>query len=289
MPSIIVDFDDLENVTADVILADDTLEIVPEGLKVSQLLLDLIDEGVSSVVSAGAEIFSYVSDGDTNGLLHFLGTNFGLIPWTNPHTAGYITVTRSSNGTGTAAHIVNRATEETFTNNVPDSYIAVDIGVGRTLVLNKYTLQNRNNNDQLLRNWKFQGSNDAASNSTTDLEAATWVDLDVHVNDTTIGAVNNQFASFDIVGTPDAYRWFRLLQNGVTSDGGHYLTIAEIELYGEFDYGEFVQDLSLPVYQDQSHIKPAIDDGSTPTTPGTPDGYIKFSIDGSYAWLPYYR
>lgn len=44
MSSITVDFDDLDNVTADVILDGSSLEITPDGLKVSDALIDVIEE-----------------------------------------------------------------------------------------------------------------------------------------------------------------------------------------------------------------------------------------------------
>jgi len=48
-------------------------------------------------------------------------------------------------------------------------------------------------------------------------------------------------------------------------------------------------DGSLAAFQNETTLKPLGDDSSVPTTPGTPAGYVKFSIGGSDAWLPYYQ
>ena len=142
MSSIIVDFDDLENVTADVILADDSLEIVPEGLKVAAPLLEIIESSVGAVSSEESANYNWGGTfGDANGVLYAIGSNFGGT-WSNPHTAGKVTVTRSSTQAGNNSDIVNRAADYNTTDNNAGEWVAVDIGLGRTLEMWDYLIQN---------------------------------------------------------------------------------------------------------------------------------------------------
>ncbi len=180
----------------------------------------------------GPQVFTYVSNGDANGVIYAIGTNFGAEGFSNPHTTGRIVAVRSSNGLGTAADLTDRATNDTFSNDVANSWIAVDLGVTRTLVLTKYTLRNRTTADRAIRNWKMQGTNTSASNSVADIEAATWTDIDTRINDTSMAATADQFATYTVTGTPAAYRYLRFLQNGTNSGADNYLTMAEIEFYG---------------------------------------------------------
>lgn len=186
--------------------------------------------------SRTSRTFTYVSDGDANGVLYFLGTNFGSIAWTNPHTAGRCVVVRSSDEGGGAVDIVDRATNNTFSADAANSYISIDLGALHLLVLNKLTLRNRSFADRAIRNFRIQGSNNSAGNSIAQLNAATWANIAVYSGDTTMAANADQFASYDGWSVPAGYRWIRILQDGLNSSGDNYLTLAEIEYYGTFTF-----------------------------------------------------
>jgi hypothetical protein len=183
---------------------------------------------------------TYVSGGDTNGVFYFAGQNFSTAgTWTNPHTAGRVVIVRSSDGVGTATHIVDRASQDTYTTNAANSWISADLGSSRTLIVSKYWVKLRNVSDpRALRNWKLQGTNSSAGNSVAQLAAATWTDLDTHVSDTTIPNTSGANSVFTVSPTPSAYRWIRILQNGLNGGAGpdNYLALDEIELYGVFAY-----------------------------------------------------
>lgn len=187
--------------------------------------------------TATPAVLTYVSDGDANGVCYFIGTNFGASSWTNPFTAGRITVVRSSDGAGSATDLVDHAANfNSASDNEVGAWFAIDLGnASRSLVVNKYSLQNRTATGEYIRNWKLQGSNNPGSNSISDLAAATWTDLDVHTADATINA-GDAWGTFTLGSTPAAYRWFRIVQTGVNSTGDNYLTIAEIEFYGTLNY-----------------------------------------------------
>lgn len=187
------------------------------------------------------ETLAFSSSAALNGVLFRLGTNFGAVPWENPHTEGRCVVVRSDHGAGSStdmAGLVDRATEfDQYSTDTAGSWIAVDLGEDRSLVVAKYTLQNRDFADRAIRNWRLQGSNNGGDNSVGDLAAATWFDIDIKEPNSDMAPVANQFASYDpSEGNINDYRWIRVIQTGLNSSGDNYLTLAEIELYGEFAY-----------------------------------------------------
>jgi hypothetical protein len=175
---------------------------------------------------------TWESNGDTNGLVYLIATEFGAADWTNPHTSGAVVVTLSAGWTGlTAANMVGReATQHAYSPNAVGSYFAVDLK--RTVVLTDYSLRTDDETSYKPRNWKLQGSNNVAANTTAGVEAATWTDIDVRSGDTTITHGANTWGHFVLGSTPAAYRWYRVLSTGLDSSGAsNYLTAVEIELY----------------------------------------------------------
>lgn len=165
-------------------------------------------------------IFTYVSDGDTNGVFYYLGTNAGADPWTNPHTAGFLTIAASNIGTGSLAQTVDRTNNDNWDAPQAGNWWQVDFGASRTLVVSAWSFQQRsitgNNPTQLT----LAGSNDG-TNFTTILGTQT-------ISNTSA----NQWNSFTIAGQTTAYRYIRMTRTANDSSGGTYFTIGDWELYG---------------------------------------------------------
>lgn len=183
--------------------------------------------------------FTWISNGDTNDLLTYLGQNYGVSAWMNPHTLGTATVIRSSSLNGTDADIVNRAVEYNTTDNNPNEWIVIHIGTGgNTFVLSDYSLRNGNDGASgwALRNWKIRGSNNVATDDVTGVNAATWVDLDTRTSDTSMGTNQGDWTHRILGSTPAGYEWIQLRGNGLDSLGLQFLQISEIQLYGELSF-----------------------------------------------------
>ena len=183
---------------------------------------------------------TYSAPGDTNGVFYFLGTSYGADAFSNPFSSGQIGAFRYTDGAGTIADLFDRQTNTTYTlASVTPDYVFADLGANRSLLPNRYTQQNYIQGNRSIRNWKLQASNAVTSPyNHTNISAATWVDLDVRVNDTTM--VEGTPAAWAVY-TPNqsnstAYRFFRILRTGVDALGGAYLCTAEWEMYGTFNY-----------------------------------------------------
>jgi hypothetical protein len=187
-----------------------------------------------SAYPTGTTTFTWVSNGDENGVIFFLGRRLNTQPFfENPHAKHVYTV-RSSDGAGTSADITDRQPNTTYSNSVANSWWAIDLGSGRTIKPAKYSLRNYAST-LYMRNWKLQGCNSVATNDVAGIAAATWVDLDSQVNNTTIVA-GSGWVTITMTPPVTGYRWLRVLCNGVDSGGNNYCLLAEFEVYGAFTY-----------------------------------------------------
>lgn len=186
------------------------------------------------IIPAG--VFQFDSFADDQGVAYWIGTNYGAENWTNPHDAGRVTVVMSSIDAGGPSNMVNRqGGQNNHTQNIANSWMSIDLGAGNTLIPSYYILQNRGQyTGNILRNWKLQGCNNASSNSVTDLNNATWVDLDTRINDTTRTDSPDAWGGYAVSGVSQGYRWLRIFQFLLDSAGANYLVLGEFEFYGTF-------------------------------------------------------
>lgn len=180
--------------------------------------------------------FTWVTNGDANGVCFFRGTNNLAGPWENPDTAGRVVVNRSTSLAGNDSDLVNRAINYNSTDNgtAPGAgaeWMSIDLGSGNAMVVSDYSLQNGSDSpsyDHTPRNWILQGSNNDA----------TWTDIDTRSNNTDIASSLGAWGHFILGATPAAYRYLRVIANGVNNGGDatYFLQIGEFEFYGVFTF-----------------------------------------------------
>lgn len=175
---------------------------------------------------------TWSSNGDTNGLFYYLGTEGGTTSWSNPSerttndeykvTTDYLNVFNTSylppEATDRLGEGDNGGTHIYHSTNTNGSWVSFELADGVTLQVDRVTLRNRDFHAHLLKNIKVQGSTDGGSN---------WTDL--WVNSSTWG--RDAWNGVTVSDTTE-YSSFRVLQNGTDSSNYYYLTVAEIELYG---------------------------------------------------------
>ncbi|HYX16488.1 MAG TPA: hypothetical protein VE944_19395 [Nostoc sp.] len=183
----------------------------------TDLLAGLTQWGGSTTTSVDR---TFVSNGDANGVLYYVGTGNGTRVWQNPHNSGLI-LTASSVTKGSLPLLSDRAEGEFHTNDAAGSWVRINLG-GARLKCNRYSIRNRNADLHYLRNWKLQGSNDGTN----------WVDLDAQVNNTFL-VTPSQWLSLPVTSNVE-YSNFRLLITGVNSSNAYYICLGELELYGLF-------------------------------------------------------
>ena len=168
------------------------------------------------------------SNFDENGVLYRIGTQGGTRNYQNPHTSGDVVVSWSSIENGTVDLFVQHRhanSVQSYTTNVANSWMQVDLGQNRTLRPTYYCLRNEQSVSDVLRNWRLEGSNDGQ----------TWTTLRNHTNDTTLAAQSMSEANWPVENCGVCYRFFRILQYGKNAQNNDCLCCAGIELYGDLE------------------------------------------------------
>ncbi len=175
---------------------------------------------------AGKLTFRFESAFDTNGVLHYIGTRGGTAAYRNPHEAGDIVASSihliSRYAVGNVVQHSHEQPVFSFTKNVANSWMAVDLGEGRSLVPGHYCLRSDRHVDHKLRNWELQGS----------VDGTTWQTLRRHENDASLADYSMSTAAWPVDAGGQGYRHFRIFQTGAYIFGNHHLMCAGIELYG---------------------------------------------------------
>ena len=166
------------------------------------------------------------------GVLHSIGTDHGTKAWSNPHTDGKVVAALSSHEDGASADdydpkkFVGRSDDGyCFTDDLPNSWMSVDLGEGRAVVPTHYCLRHGSGSEShVLRNWSLQGK--AAE------PGADWVQIRRHDNDETLAKQDYSVGAWPIEGEARAFRHFRIHQHGKNAEGTDYLMCCGFEVYG---------------------------------------------------------
>ena len=175
---------------------------------------------------------AFQSPEDTKGCFYTVATAFGARAWTNPHTAGSLTVTASSVASGSVHLLVEPQTHAPhvlFTDDVASSWMSVDLGERtRVSAFTHYTMRHGGTGAyNFPRSWRLEASVDGAQ----------WHVLDEHKNDQTF-ATGSQRAHWALPGAASSaaadtrFRHVRVVQTGPTSDNDNFLALGSLEVYG---------------------------------------------------------
>lgn len=159
---------------------------------------------------------------DTNGILYFLGTNFGTESYEHPAKRGLVRCSRSSEGTGTADGMFGWIQTQNSTQNVPASWATISF-VNHEIAPLHYSILNSRGSAHSPRNWKLQALD----------KNGHWIDLATHVQDSTLQHPKQPFVYRSIADpTRQLYSSFRVLQTGLDACDSNSLAMGGFEIYG---------------------------------------------------------
>jgi hypothetical protein len=173
--------------------------------------------------------FKHVSNFDTNGYLHCLGTQGNKQAYQNPQRRGAVRTNASSEYPGWyAAHSFVQGKEwdgkANCTNNKPDQWLSIAMLNDDALEVNHYCLRHGGNNGNYrLRSWELQGREG---------DSADWVALRRHTNDGALADEGFATAGWAVEGGKGSFSKFRVLMTGPNSGENNLLCCAGLELYG---------------------------------------------------------
>ena len=179
---------------------------------------EFVFEGVDNSVAEHGKF-------DQAGVLNHIGTAGGTRAWVNPCSSGDVSVAWSGIGHGLEEHFVSKwdwQATPSYAPDQPNSWMRVDLGATRSLVVRHYALRHSSQDDYALRNWELQGANAADG---------PWTTLRRHDNDASIEKKIGFVAAWAVEGAAP-FRFFRVHQHGPNAYGEDFLMCAGIELYG---------------------------------------------------------
>jgi len=182
----------------------------------------------------------YQSDGDSNGIFYYLGTNKNSQAWSNPVLDNIVNISLSSFYTSLLSssnisynhpeYLVN-GQENIFvaTANIPNSYYLIDLK-SYTLCPNYYSIRARNYDAQNPQNWQLQASADNIN----------WDILDSRSNNP---LSPNQWLSISLPNIVKSYRYFKIVETGLSTinnennalplgSSSYIFSLGQIEFYG---------------------------------------------------------
>ncbi|BCL34252.1 hypothetical protein [Nostoc sp. MS1] len=165
-------------------------------------------------------VLNWASNGDTNGILYYLGTNAKTQDWVNPHVSGKVVCSISSGGNGNIATLADRQLQGNYTPDVANSWVGVNLKDVK-LKLTRYAFRHDVNTGYYARSWRLDGSNNGID----------WITLDNQTNNTQINAAG-AWASIPINITT-AYQQFRITMTDRNSSSSYEFCCSELEFYGE--------------------------------------------------------
>lgn len=192
---------------------------------------------VNNWLSEGNALTSliFANNGDSNGLFSWLGTNRLTESWSNPITSGRLIGLASTvlEPARDVNNLADRSNASEFHSNIgSNAWIGFDIGGSIAINIKAYTLKSRSlANDRHLSNWVLEGSNTVNANTVAGFNGAAWDVL--HSNSNNLWATATNVSANFTVGTSANYRYIRIRQAGANTGGDSYLTLGEIELYGD--------------------------------------------------------
>jgi hypothetical protein len=232
--------------TADVIVSPVADAIIEPNETVVLTLLNAATYAVTTASGVVGTIIdddagvtlTYASNGDSNGLIYYLGTSGLTTAFTNPAGTGFLMLA-SGSSSNTPAALTNRDTALWASLGTPLQWVAIDLGAGKSIDLHDYTLKARSDsNSAMPRNWELQGTNSVPAWSVMGVEGASWTVLDVQTNQLNMSVASDFFYTGYPSNKP-SYRYLRLVQTGYNSEpfpsnDRDYFVLGEIEFYGQY-------------------------------------------------------
>jgi hypothetical protein len=168
--------------------------------------------------------FVHATDFDQNGILYFLGSKEKTQIWTNPATAGYVTVSvvGQTNIYGTLNDICGRANSNTWLGANKSSAFQIDFGAYRVQITD-YTWKHFTQTCCYPRYWNFECSNDGI----------TWDIIQSHTEPTNASLSQpNQTHTFNIT-TPSKVFYKHIRLHNVNQNSSNWnFGIGCLEFYG---------------------------------------------------------
>jgi len=187
------------------------------------LPVSVVDDNLQMAANGdGILRFVMLENFDQNGILYWLGTNGKTMGWSNPCGRGEVRILSSGLDPSSAdpSTIAGRVAVRCVTRPMDHAWFIIDF-LHRKIKPTHYMLRHYISFDtEALRNWNFEGSNNGKD----------WELIKHHRDDDSL-KTKGQCHTW-LVGTPNFYSMFRIIQTGFNSNNHKYLALGGFEIYG---------------------------------------------------------
>lgn len=218
--------------------------MVPKSLLSQALMLRLanfesprklnnsVEDGLRKRRSSYGRVFQPSgNDIDKKGVLYYIATEEYREEWKNPHLTYMVQAEWSSLEKGSVECIFEKEPRECWSQDVPSSWLQIDLGPSKSLRITHYTLRHGSNSKQdLIRNWILKASSDGKEYDT----------LKRHKDDESLVTPFGS-KTWSIHGCKKRYRYFKIVQIGHNSSKHNFLSLSGVEFYGELIYENNVE------------------------------------------------
>jgi len=187
-------------------------------------------QGIKHPKNISKNVFRYKKDFDANGIVYYLGTNFGKSAFVNPSLAEKIKITTSLLQPKTptnVSHVVGRSPKGglCMTTDQPNSWLILDFPQFY-VTPSHYTLRHANIDSDALRSWRLSASTDGR----------TWKVIKEHKNDGGLKNKRNSTHTWSISygkGPKPKFRCFCIMITGPNASRRSHLALGGFEVYGD--------------------------------------------------------
>lgn len=217
------------------------------------MLINPYAHGASGVGGGGGTLLA-TRTWDTNdydGIVNWFGTNQAAEAFSNPArrttgermALGY----SSANGASNVANVTSGADDEFVTTNTVNQWVSVYFGAGsanRVVALDRWAIKSRSTTaNDMPRNFKLQGIEYGGGGSWVDIESYSGVGP---------GGANAWWS--DAISDTRQWHALRLFQTGTNSSGNNYLSLGELEFWGDiYEVTDVPSIVSIPSYTDLAY------------------------------------
>eukprot|EP01084_Bolivina_argentea_P196506 336842_1 len=167
------------------------------------------------------KLFVYKKDLDENGIVYFLGTNFGTETWQNPSERGLIKLNSSGWDKGSINLMVGRTPDNSWATPTEGVWVIIDFGTSLYIKPNKYSLRDIFDCNHML-SWSLEGAN----------EFLDWTPIKQHTNDQSMNHNGDKTHSWNINECHNYFSKFRIKMNDKNTGNNWYFHSTGFEIYG---------------------------------------------------------
>lgn len=201
----------------------------------------IVDSNKSYASDNTVTTLTYASDGDTNGVLYYIGTAKNTIAFANPASAKVANYTITNSAISAQTGMSDRATSIVTASSIGDCFVLdLSVDTARSLRLVKLSIRNSSTASHALRGFAIYGAQStdwvdksASSAGVASFNKVPWRKIIQFTDNTSMAASTSAYGSYDVNDT-EFCSLYKIMMTQARSDTTTYsCALGEWEWYGD--------------------------------------------------------